>query len=484
MQTRSEPEPPGPGPAPRPAVEPLDLVVILSGCALLALDPPVVKYLSYHLGPRTAFSGDLLGNVLTALCTLLVLLYALLALGPRPAWGQRAKLAIVLALGAACFLLPAVDDVLIRHRYGLQQGGRQMSFAHDGGVVQTEAALGFLLQGRSPYSADYRQTEMPRASSSSPHIWRRLGLAENPAYDFYPYPPLILLGSAPLYLAARATLGWFDQRMVYLLCWGVLALLAYRLPARRRWRIPLMALLTLNPAAATSFVVGTNDVLYQVFVVACLWALTRRRPRTAALMLGLACGCKQLAWLLVPLYFAYLHGTPGEGGGRGGLRALARSGWPLLAAVLVVFLPFLIWDPAGFSYSVLVAQGIEMPFRTDGLGLTSLLVLLGVVRSPTQEFSTAWMYAAFFLPVYALGLWQVLRQRTLSSMLLWYALGLGVFLALGHHFAKNYLTVIFYSVSLAAALAAEEPRASRAAAAAGPESATSADTSRPRRTPK
>ena len=76
--------------------------------------------------------------------------------------------------------------VLLRHE-NLPQ-----SYSHDGGVIQTEAAIDFFLAGRNPYVEDYRSTPMAE--------W---GLPEfRTALDHYPYLPWTYVFSAPVKLVS------------------------------------------------------------------------------------------------------------------------------------------------------------------------------------------------------------------------------------------------------------------------------------------
>jgi len=66
------------------------------------------------------------------------------------------------------------------------------SYSHDGGVIQTEATIDYLLQGRNPYTEDYLATPMAE--------W---GINEfRTALYHYPYLPWTFLFSAPFRLLA------------------------------------------------------------------------------------------------------------------------------------------------------------------------------------------------------------------------------------------------------------------------------------------
>jgi len=445
----------------RSAAEPpcsLDIVVLLSIAVFLVLDPPNLQYLSYLHSAQNRLSGDVLGGALTGLATLLLLAYFVVAMRGAVKWAAGIKLGIVLTLGVSVVVLPTVSDMLARHDVGLQVNGRTVARAHDGGVLQTEAAVAFLLQGVSPYSADYSETQMALGVDSRPQLWRSLGFEQNPALHFYPYPPFTILLSVPFCLGAHTALGWFDQRMVYLVAWGGLAVLGYRLPLSPRWKLPLMTLLVFNPIAALFFVPGRNDILCQTFLVATVLLLMRKHYRWASLLLGLSCGLKQFAWLLVPFYLAYASRGPTLRPHESPFKRLADRCWPLFASTGAILVPFAIWDPGGLVHGLIVAQGSVYPFRSSSLGFSNFLILFGAIDSFRAWFPL-WVFAVLIvLPVFVCGVRRVLKVPRVSVMLTWYAVALSLLLFFGRHFAHNYLAVVFAVMALACVAAHDEAR--------------------------
>ena len=84
--------------------------------------------------------------------------------------------------------LPSLKLVLLR-----QQSG-PASYSHDGGVIQTEATIDYLLEGRNPYVEDYVATPMAE--------W---GINEfRTALYHYPYLPWTFLFSAPFKAACQS----------------------------------------------------------------------------------------------------------------------------------------------------------------------------------------------------------------------------------------------------------------------------------------
>src|SRR5207244_3497041 len=73
-------------------------------------------------------------------------------------------------------VVPALAQIEIRHHVDEAPGNLEeyRSSTHDGGVLQTEMAVGLLLAGRDPYGADYARPPMSRARDSDAEGWRSL----------------------------------------------------------------------------------------------------------------------------------------------------------------------------------------------------------------------------------------------------------------------------------------------------------------------
>ena len=101
---------------------------------------------------------------------------------------HRAKLALIWLIIVLTVFLPSLKLVLLRQASG------PASYSHDGGVIQTEATIDYLLDGRNPYVEDYVNTPMAE--------W---GINEfRTALYHYPYLPWTFLFSAPFKLASEA----------------------------------------------------------------------------------------------------------------------------------------------------------------------------------------------------------------------------------------------------------------------------------------
>jgi hypothetical protein len=429
--------------------------------AILAIDavllPPRTDFLS-HLwcGPPPMPPGTL-GGVLIALSMLLLLIYFVAAMVVRPAKAVWIKLPIIVLFSVFYLVLPALSDITARAKLGIQMEGRYVSFPHDGGVLQAEAAASFLLAGKDPYAANYSETPMAQSHHSNPQLWASLGFKENPAFGFYPYPPLTFLLSLPIQVAWKAAFGWFDQRIIYLVALAVLGSFGYRLPRCRTLGLPFLALLVVNPLYTPFFIEGCNDILCVMLLVITIYALRRDSLLLGGLFLGLACGAKQFAWVMVPFYLAYLvvHARAGRGIGRR-LLGTMRLSWPLWAVLAAVFVPFLVWNPAALYHSLIEGNGAIYPFRIESLGFSNLLICFKWVTSPRQEFPTVLFYALLVLPAMIVGLWWTLSRKSLAAMLTSYAATLFLLLYFSRFFAHNYLWLILV-VAASALVVDDEP---------------------------
>ncbi len=283
----------------------------------------------------------------------------------------RVKLGLIWAIVLLTVFAPSLELTLLR------RGSGPASYSHDGGVIQTEATIDFLLQGRNPYAEDYTKTALAAWGNSE----------FRSALYHYPYLPWTFLFSAPFRLAADRLWGWYDQRFVYLLLFALtLALLpglarpldrgapgppdhaadrevasAGGTPrARGAWQgsLLLLMLIGLNPMMGSDLIFGQNDSFVLAWVVLSLWLWRRAREAevggacwrsspphplawyaASAVAFGLACASKPTAWFLAPFYVLLLarpavawRGPSEAGGGPGRKGTSGRTGLSLGSA--------------------------------------------------------------------------------------------------------------------------------------------------------
>ncbi len=371
--------------------------------------------------------GDPIFLLLAALslAALLVYLVVDLAAADRPGQqqaasaAQRTKRLLVWLIIACTVLLPTLKLALLRHE------NLPHSYSHDGGVLQTEAAVDFFLTGRNPYVEDYRDTPMAD--------W---GLAEfRTALDHYPYLPWTFIFAAPVKLASDALLGWYDQRFVYLGVFVAALILATRLaPASRpRWRLALLMLLGLNPIMGLDLIFGQNDLFVWAWIVLSLSLLARSIDRSSFIVLhssfwlpsiafGLACASKPTAWFFAP-FFALLLVWDQIGSWRDiprAIPAMLRRGWPALAAFALLVVPYLAWDANALIDDVWrwAAGSTATHYQIWGWGASNLV--LAQARRNTIG-AACWHYALLLFGFLYVS--RFLNENYLGYVLAFLALG-------------------------------------------------------------
>jgi hypothetical protein len=430
-------------------------VALLGLMVFFLLDrPPNTSFLSYAANLMHPMSKDPLSGMLRTLAVLFFAGYAATIRTTQGKWLGVFRTCTVFLFAFVFVVMPIINDMAVRQAMGVSHDGRPVSIAHDGGVLQTEAALDFMFQGISPYGADYSETDMARGLDSAPRIWTRMGFDSNPAHHFFPYPPLILFLSAPFYAIGKAIHGWYDQRLVYLLALIALAIACIYL-ARGQKRLesaqaPFLGFVILNPFLARYLPPGRNDIVCLLFLFLTVVALLKNRWVLTSVLLALACGAKQTAWFLVPLFFAMIASESVETDRRSRKKLLIRSAVIFASVSLVVWLPFLIWDAGDLLHDVIVAQGAAYPFRPHGFGITDLLIFFGAIDSHRDALSLLLPGLLLTLAPLGWGCWRVYRNGRLSELLLWFSLSLLTFMFFCRFFAPNHFAVPFTTLLLSA----------------------------------
>ncbi len=345
--------------------------------------------------PSGALDRDPIALLLAALATLLALAYAALAAAGA---GSRSR-ALVIALAALLLVVvPSASFVAM----GV---ATERPYGQDGGVVQLPLAIERILAGQSPYGADYSGTVLARQARVS-SFWDELG--GNPILRHHAYLPGTHLLMLPLYLLSRAAIGFFDPRMVTLLFYVVVVVLASRLPASAEARLTAAAVAGLNPLVYWHQIFGANDLVFVGVLLAAVLAARGSRPIAAGALVGLACATKQLAWPFAPFLLTALSGA------RSFRDLLGVACWrrllpPALAAAgvfLLVVVPVAALDARAFwgdivAYNVGLPGGDNYPIGgTPGIGAANFLIYFGRVADLREYFP----FSVFYLLLVPLGL--------------------------------------------------------------------------------
>ncbi len=409
------------------------------------------------MGERGPWPGEPIGLVLIALALGFVLLYLLVDLTRPGPWHWRLKTVLLAGVLLTVVYLPTVKLILLRDAIG------PASYTHDGGVIQTEATIQYFLTGRNPYVEDYTQTPMAE--------W---GFDEyRTALYHYPYLPWTFVFSAPFYLAGQAV-GFYDQRVVYLLLFTLTLLLAPGLTQGPRRRLGLVMLLGLNPIMGLDVIFGQNDSFVLAWIVFSLaaWQAWRQGGNrswlvASAVLYGLACASKPTAWFFAPFYGLLLLADRADwrrAGWRGLVQAVpaaAIRAWPALLVFGLLLGPYLIWDAYAFYDDVWrwsSGQG-ETGYQIWGWGASNFVLALGWVRSRFDQWP---FWIPQLLVTGPLLLWFLRRQQQANRLDLacWhYGLLLLAFFYVSRFLNENYLGYILAFLALGI-LAVDQPSGS------------------------
>ena len=323
----------------------------------------------------------------------------------------------------------------------LRQGSGPASYSHDGGVIQTEATIDFLLQSRNPYVENYLSTPMAE--------W---GINEfRTALYHYPYLPWTFLSSAPFWVLSEAAIGWYDQRFVYLLLFALMLLLLPGLALGRQAKLLLVMFIGLNPIMGSDIIYGQNDSFVLAWLVLSLWLWFRWRRMggrswlwASAAVFGLACASKPTAWFLTPFYLLLIAGgdptdlwrRPLAWGGRAW-----RAAWPALAVSVLIIAPYFFWDPGAMIDDVWRwSNGTsDTAYQIWGWGASNLVLALGWVGSRFDSWPFWLPQWVVSVPLMLVLLRRQARENTTGRAFWSYGLFLLVFFFVSRFLNENYL---------------------------------------------
>lgn len=350
------------------------------------------------------------------------------------------RLTIVFFAVAFAAILPVGHAIIQR----LQEG--PATNAGDS-LIQTEVAIAFLLAGQNPYSEDYNDTVLADWKGGEPPFTPIPGILHHNVYL-----PFLFIASIPAYLLGQALLGWYDQRLLYVMIYLVTLLLITQLVRRKRHQLMLLILVGLNFLFVFFLMEGRNDVMILFGVVLTTLLLAGGRPKIAAFVLGLTLMIKHQAWFFVPfyLYYSWLR-EPIE------TRTVGRwliSFWPLVTAVTILVVPFLMWDAPSFFEDTIgyITGSSPYSFPIRGIGFSHLMVAFGFL--PSYEASFPFLIPSLLLgiPVLFYGWRRQWHENSLSNLWLGFSLFSFAFQFFSRFFNDNYLIFIIQTLLIAAFL--------------------------------
>ena len=345
------------------------------------------------------------------------------------------KYLLLLSIILITVIFPSLKLSILRHE-NLPQ-----SYCHDGGVIQTEAAIDFFLEGKNPYSEDYRDTPMAN--------W---GFEQfRSALDHYPYLPATFILSAPFKLVAEAVWGWYDQRFTYLIFFILtLFLVAGLTRDRPDDLLGLTMFIGLNPIMGLDITFGQNDSFVLTWLVLSAWFLHRKNWLWSSIFFGVAAASKPTAWFLAPFWGLTTLGISSIPFtsliSRDTLTKLAKRIAPAIITFLIFTLPFFIWSPHDFIDDVWrwAAGTAQTHYQIWGLGFANFILAWGGLPDRFAYWPFWIPELIIAVPLIIVLLFKQLRNNTISSWF-WH----GAILLLGFAYFSRFLNENYLGFILA-----------------------------------
>jgi uncharacterized membrane protein len=296
------------------------------------------------------------------------------------------------------------------------------AFSNDGTSLDTNAAQ-LLLQGKNPYTAS-SILDIARDFDIQPGWTTPLRVGQFSGKLDYPssveirstFDTALKAGQAPefeskvsypalsfLTLVPFALLKFYNVLPFYLLCYILLAWIAWKV-SKQQLR-PWILLFTLANVPMLTSVIGGNLDIFYILLLVLAWLLREKRWQSA-IFLGLAMASKQIAWFFVPFYLMMIWRNLNR------REAIYRA---VIAGMVVVLinLPFMIWNPGAWLAGVLAPMAD--PMFPLGVGLIDLSAFHLLPYLPS------WVY--LLLEMGAMGgalvvYWRICRVCPEAAMLL------------------------------------------------------------------
>ncbi|MEK7129424.1 MAG: hypothetical protein AAB803_00240 [Patescibacteria group bacterium] len=301
-------------------------------------------------------------------------------------------------------------------------------------ILQQEAAMRYLLQGKNPYKETYFGTFLEEW-----HYAEGGKDAVNPALYHFVMPPWYLIFAFPFYFISTPVVGFFDGRMPLLFALTGLLFVIYRWLKDKNLASAAVVLTALSPATIDYFIEGRSDMFALFWLVWALYLLDKRKFIISSLLFGLAVLSKQTTWFMFPLYAVF------------GWLLLKRSIGktillfiPALMALMIVAGPFLLWDAKAFIDStVLYLSGNSVhSYPISGYGLGMLLYEAGVIKDMHAHYPFILWQITLGLPVLGAVLWYLVKKPVMSRLLVGYGVVLLVFWYMSRYLNNSHVGFI------------------------------------------
>lgn len=352
----------------------------------------------------------------------------LLAFGYLAASSIRSRLThairITLAILIACLMVIVSTGSIMQERSRSLAHG----FVNDS-ALQIEIAGRFILLGINPYSHSYKDTDLAKWDYRDD-----AGNTTNPALFTNVHPPLLLVISALQYKLFARIFGWSDIRVVYLLAYVSLILLAFlKFDFTQRF-LQFLVFGLMNPIFVTFLAQGTNDVVVLALILWMFFAAEHKKFILAGGLMGLAIATKQTAWIAAPFFLYWIWKT----------RPFKQFLYFVVAAVsvsLLLYVPFALRDTTALLNSLVFYVSSAHPI--EGFGVSALLPKWGVVQSIYTKYPFWAMQLMALFAVWILFVRTTNKRRNQQDPILFYvALATGLTWIFSAYFLPSHVGYI------------------------------------------
>lgn len=301
-------------------------------------------------------------------------------------------------------------------------------------ILQQEAAMRFLLEGKNPYKETYFGTPLEKW-----HYAEDGKEVVNPALYHFVMPPWYLIFPFSIYIFSIPLFGFFDGRLALVFCMIGIILVLLRWFKSQGFARLAIAMVLLLPAGVDYLIEGRSDVFALFWFLFSIFLLEKKKFTLSVIVYGLAFLSKQTIWFSVPFYLIALWSE--------NKLHTKRFYWyifVLVATCTLLVAPFLLWDAGAFINSVIlyVSGGTANGYPISGYGFGMVLRQFGIIQNSHGYFPFVIFQLGLGLPVIALGIWYFLKKPSISRLLFGYAMTLSIVWYFSRYFNNSHVVFL------------------------------------------
>lgn len=301
-------------------------------------------------------------------------------------------------------------------------------------ILQQEAAIRYLLDGKNPYKETYFGTPMEQ--------WHYSDKEVNPALYHFVMEPFYLIFPLPFYVISNILLGYFDARIpLFFLFFGLL-IMAWVTVKDKEQKLLFVTLLAFNPVMLPYTLEGRSDIFMFAFFFLGLIGLYTKKYSVAGILLALAFGVKQSAWPFFPFYVAFLYFKLIS------IKRVIFALVPFVVAFLVIVVPFYMWDTKAFVDSTIgyLNGTVEHSYPISGYGFGMVLKEFGIIKDIQSYYPFVIWQILIGLPVLVVLFKYLKNNLSVKRLILVYGLFLFIYWYFSRYFNNShmgYLSLVF-----------------------------------------